>query len=128
MTISDQDWRGPFERAERNVDHAALERSKREQAQRATNERIAQLRSVLFDNGLGWSFRAYADEPAAAQALIQAHQSFYDAQVLGILKQAMDNRWHTIVEAGIRHFGEAGTATRLREVWEYTRTTDRTSV
>ena len=110
------------ERAVRNVDWADVERRHRDEAARATTQRIAQLRHIVFRNAARGrrDIEDIANEPAAARYLICASQSADGFAVLAILQVAIDHRWGDVVQAGIRYFGEHPVAARIQELWNLT--------
>lgn len=111
-----------------NVDHEVLAFKQRERAKRAAEERIGHLRRMLFEGANRVTAYGLTDEAAAAAALIRAHNCADSLLVLGVLRVAIDNRWDEVVRAGIRHFGEDVIATHLREIHDYGRNTDRSTV
>lgn len=129
VTISAPDRRLTLlERAERNADHAAIAARRRDEAARARAERFEALRHNVFRDVNRGS--RYVDEPDAARALIMAHKSADSRAVLRILQVAIDNQWHDVFRAGIRHFRDSATALHLREIWQHEHgpITDRTAV
>lgn len=110
------------ERAARNIDHAAIEAKRRDEAAQATTERIKTLRDVAFRNASRGNreIAALTNEPAAAELLIRASENFDRRMVLEILKVAVDNQWGDVVRAGIRYFGEQPVAGHIHELWNLT--------
>jgi hypothetical protein len=110
------------DRAAMNVDRAAVKRHEREQAARATAERIKVLRHIVFRNAARGNreIEDLTNEPDAARLLIRASVSADGFAVLGILRVAIDNRWGDVVNAGIRYFGEHPVAERIQELWNLT--------
>lgn len=106
MTSGEDQRRTLIERAEMNVDSAAVERRRREAAVRARAERIETLRRVLFQDACRGQrdIESLTNEAAAARVLVSAHKSAHDRLVLAILQVAIDNRWSDVVRAGARHF------------------------
>jgi hypothetical protein len=118
------------ERAARNVDWATVEAARRNQAERRTVERIAELRHIVFRNATrgNGDVAALTNEPAAARLLTSAGNSADGFQVLAIVQVAIDNRWGDVVKAGARYFGEHPVAARIQELWNLTQATGRTAV
>jgi hypothetical protein len=109
------------ERCAMNVDPAAVERDRRERAARATADRIAVLRRIVFRNAAhDRDVEALTDEAGAARLLTAAHNNANGFLVLGILRVAVDNRWNQVVQAGVRHFGDHPVSDRIQELWELT--------
>jgi hypothetical protein len=111
-----------------NVDHAAVEAMRRNEAARAVAERIEVLRHIVFHNAARGNreIEDLTQEPEAARLLIRASASADGRMVLGILRVAIDNRWGDVVKAGARHFGEHPVAERIHELWTLTK--DRAAV
>jgi hypothetical protein len=120
--ISARDRLTLVDRAARNVDHAAVERMRQDQATRVTTERIKVLRHIVFRNAARGNreIEDITNEPEAARLLIQASVSADGFAVLGILRVAIDNRWGDVANAGIRYFGEHPVAGRIQELWNLT--------
>jgi hypothetical protein len=113
----------------RNVDRAGVERAERKRAARANEERIATLRHIVFRNAKpNRDVAALTNEPAAARLLISAGNSADGFQVLAIVRVAIDNRWHSVVQAGVRYFGEHPVADRIQELWQLTHPAGRSAV
>jgi hypothetical protein len=110
------------ERAAMNVDPVAVERMIRDEAAQATAERIAVLRHIVFRTAARGrrDIEALTTEPEAARLLVSASDEADGFAVLGFLRVAIDNRWHQVVRAGIRHFGEHPVADRIQELWDLT--------
>lgn len=109
------------ERVAKSVNREAVRRMREIEAPRATAERIAVLRQIVFRNAAqSRDLQALATEPEAAQLLISASNSADSFLVLGILHAAVDKRWAQVVQAGIRYFGEHPVADRLQELWDLT--------
>ncbi|CAA0136111.1 Uncharacterised protein [Mycolicibacterium vanbaalenii] len=119
-----------MERAEKRVDWAAVEARRRDEAARATVERIKTLRRSVFHNVARGrrDVAALRNEPDAAELLVAASNSAHDFMVLAILQKAIANRWDQVVRAGIGYFGDHPVADRIQELWNLTHTTDRTTV
>lgn len=116
------------DRATKRVDWAAVERQRRVDAARVKTERIAELRHIVFHNAARGvrDIESLASESDAAHMLISASNQALGFYVLAIVRVAVDNRWHQVVRAGIRYFGEHPVAARIQELWNLT--TDRAAV
>lgn len=113
--VSTLDW------VTRNIDRAAVERADRKRVARETAERIATLHHIVFRNAVSnRNVEALKNEPAASRLLISAGNSADGFQVLAIVRVAIDNRWHSAVQAGVRYFGEHPVADRIQELWNLT--------
>jgi hypothetical protein len=110
------------ERAAKNVDRADVERMQQEEAARRTAKRIAVLRHIVFRNAARGrrDIEDLAGEPDAARLLIRAHNVADGFAILAIVRVAIDKRWHSVVQVGIRYFGEHPVATRIQELWNLT--------
>ena len=110
------------DRVAKRVDWADIERRRRDEAARATADRIAELRHIVFRNAARGNreIEDLTNEPDAARLLIRASGSADGFAVLAILRVAIDNRWGDVVKAGIRHFGEHPVAGRTQELWNLT--------
>lgn len=119
--VSTREW------VTRNIDLAAVELAERKRIARETAERVATLRHIVFRNAASnRNVVALKNESAAARLLISAGNSADGLQVLAIVQLAIDNRWHSVTQAGIRYFGEHPVADRIQELWDLT--TDRSAV
>lgn len=116
------------DRAAKRVDWADVERRRRDEAARATADRIAELRHIVFSNAARGNrqIEALTTEADAARLLIAAGNSFDGFLVLAIVRVAIDNRWSDVVKAGVRYFGEHPVAARIHELWNLT--ADRSAV
>lgn len=129
MISAKDTWLGMslMERVARNIDHAAIEAQRRHEAARATAQRIAHLRHIVFRNAAhNRDIEDLKNEADAARLLIRASQSADGFAVLGILRVAIDQRWRDVIRAGIRYFDEHPVATHIQELWHLT--TDRSAV
>ena len=107
-----------LDRVKMKIDSSVVERDRRERAARDTAERIATLRHIVFRNAASnRNVQALTKEAEAARLLTSAGNSADGFLVLGILRAAIDKRWHSVVLAGIRYFGEHPVADRLQELW-----------
>ncbi|KWX19723.1 hypothetical protein AFM11_34335 [Mycolicibacterium wolinskyi] len=125
VTINARDGLTILDRAARNVNHAAVEAHRRDEAARATSERINVLRHIVFRNSTRGhrSVAALTSEPAAARLLVSASNSADGFLVLAIVRVAIDNRWGDVVNAGVRYFEafeEHPIAARIQELWNLT--------
>lgn len=110
-----------LDRVRMKIDPSVVERDRRERAARETAERIATLRHIVFRNAASnRNVQALTKEAATARLLTSAGNSADGFLVLGILRVAIDKRWHAVVLAGIRYFGEHPVADRLQELWDLT--------
>ncbi|WP_137145087.1 hypothetical protein [Mycolicibacterium sp. CR10] len=108
-------------RCKARVDPAAVERIEKDRVARATAERIAILRHNVFRNAEhSRDVDALTNESGAARLLTAAHNNANSFLVLGILRTAIDNRWHHVVQAGISHFEDHPVSDRIQELWDLT--------
>jgi hypothetical protein len=123
-TISAKDTRPAttiVERCKARIDPAAMERLEKDRVERATAERIAVLRHIVFRNAAHNRYVAtLTNESDAAQLLITASNDADSFLVLGIVRVAIDNLWSQVVRAGIRHFGEHPVSAGIQELWDLT--------
>ena len=112
------------ERAAKRVDWAAVEAQRRDEAARASVDRINVLRDKVFADAAryaaGLNETALRNERSAAELLLSASQQGNSRLVLAIVYAAIDKRWEEIVRAGICHFGDQPVAHRIEELWNLT--------
>lgn len=109
------------------VDRAAVEHAERNRAARANAERIQELRGIVFRNAAhDHDVDALTNQAAAARMLASARSTEDNFLILGIVRVAIDNRWHQVVQAGIRHFqkhrhfSDHPVSARIQELWDLT--------
>lgn len=116
-------------RRENRLDPATAARIERQRIARENAERIAVLRRIVFRNAARNShLEALTNEHAAANLLSSAGDGADGFLVLAVAQVAIDNRWNSVVQAGICYFGDHPVAARLRELWNLTQITDRAAV
>lgn len=122
VTISTRDGLTILERAAKSVDRAAQARAKKAEDARVATERTKVLRHIVFRNSARGrrDIEGLTNEVDAARLLASASDQADGFAVLGILRVAIDHRWHRVVQAGIRYFGGHPVAARIQELWNLT--------